>query len=200
VTVANLGVVMAQAGLKTVVIDADFRRPVQHQIFQLPSLGGLTDLLRSPEDKPQSYMRSTRIENLTVITSGAIPPNPSELLGSQRMEQVMAELADLVDMIICDSPPVLIVADAAVLSNRVDGVVLVTRAGKTRLGAIQQAIFNLNQAGAHLLGGVLNQVRSKQGNYYSGYNYYYSPNGRSEANDQPTPVKAARRVRLPFSK
>ena len=180
ITVANLGVVMAQAGLKTIIVDADLRRPVQHQIFRIPTPGGLTDLLCTPEADPTEYLRKTEIENLRVITCGALPPNPSELLGSQRMEQLLADLTGLAEVILFDSPPALLVADAVVLSGKVDGVVLVTQAGVTRIGAARQAILNLQQAGANLLGGVLNQVKGKRGGYYyyQGYHYYGSSNGQ----------------------
>lgn len=170
-TVANMGVVMAQAGLKTVIVDADLRRPVQHQIFQIPHLGGLTELLRTPELNIESYMRKAKMENLYVLTSGELPPNPAELLGSQRMRQLLDNLNDLADVVIYDSPPVLMVADAAVLSNRVDGVVLIIDAGRTRRDVARQAIAGLQQADANVLGGVLNRVPKKQGGrrYYQSY-------------------------------
>jgi non-specific protein-tyrosine kinase len=203
VTVANLGVVMAQAGHRTVIVDADLRRPVQHKIFQIPTPGGLTDLLCSPESEPTSYLRTTGLENLYVITSGALPPNPSELLGSHRMEQVLNRLSELADIIIFDSPPTLLVADAVVLSNRLDGVVLVIQAGATRFGAARQAILNLQQAEANLLGGILNQVKQHQrSGYYYYHSYYsYSPNGHNRQANQPAPVSSPpRRAWLPFVK
>ncbi|MEW5960544.1 MAG: polysaccharide biosynthesis tyrosine autokinase, partial [Chloroflexota bacterium] len=204
ITVANLGVVMAQAGLRTIIIDADLRRPVQHQIFQIAVPGGLTDLLCTPEAEPGNFLRPTNIDNLRVLTCGAIPPNPSELLGSQRMEQVLVELGGLADILLFDSPPALMVADAAVLSNRVDGVVLVTKVGSTRLSAARQAVLNLRQAGANLLGGVLNQVKSHSSGYYYHQGYYYapySPNGHGRKKKQTGPGSLSGfRLRLPFLK
>ncbi len=177
-TTANLGVIMAQAGLKTVIVDADLRRPTQHEIFQIPNLAGLTELLCSSELEADNYLRMTGIENLQIITSGALPPNPAELLSSKRMEQLLATLNGLADMVIYDTPPVLLVADTAVLSNRMDGTMLVIEAGRTRRDTARQAIANLQQANARLLGVVLNRVRVAKKRGQSDYYYrgYYTPN------------------------
>lgn len=201
VTVANLGVVMAQAGLNTIIVDGDLRRPVQHVIFQVPQqallLGGLTELLCNHEAEAGAYLRKTAIPNLQLVTSGTLPPNPAELLGSQRMSQVLAGFSELADVIIVDSPPAAVVADAAVLSARLDGVVVVVKAGRTRLSALRQAMTNLGQADARILGGVLNQVsqRQRQGYYY----YYYHSRYASPAKAQPAAAAPRRRwQRLPF--
>lgn len=177
ITVANLGIVIAQAGLKTIILDTDLRRPVQHQIFTMPNKGGLTDLLRSPELDFNSYLRNTGIENLQLITCGTLPPNPAELLGSQRMVQLLAGLDDIADVVLCDSPPAAAVTDAAVLSSQVDGVVLVIEAGQTRREIAKQAMVNLQQAGVNLLGVVLNRASRKRGGYY----YYYTSHKRRPA-------------------
>jgi capsular exopolysaccharide synthesis family protein len=193
-TVANLGITMAQAGLKTIIVDTDLRRPVQHQVFTVPNLEGVTDLLRSPELEINSHLKHTRFENLQVITCGTLPPNPAEVLGSQRMGQLLAGLNEMADVVICDSPPAVAVADAAVLSRRVDGVVLVIEAGQTHRDVARQAITNLQQAGAHILGGVLNRASYKRGGYH--YYHYYSSKRRKPAS-QP----AQRQWRwLPFVK
>lgn len=188
VTVANLGIVMAQAGLKILIVDADLRRPTQHQIFQVPNLAGLTDLLRSSEFEVESYMRKTDTDNLHVITSGTLPPNPAELLSSQRMKQLITLLSDRADVVIFDSPPTLVVTDATVLSNRVDGTIVVVRANKTRQGAAKQTISTLRQAGANLLGSVINQVATKQGQYYQ---TYYASDVRLK--QQPIPVQSEKK-------
>jgi non-specific protein-tyrosine kinase len=196
-TVANLGIVMAQAGLKTIIVDADLRRPVQHWIFQLPNLVGLTDLLCSPELEINGHLRKTSVQNLQLITCGVLPPNPSELLGSQRMGQLLASLNELADVVIFDSSPAVAVADAMVLSNWVDGVVLVTQARQTRRDVARQAVLNLQQAGANFFGVVLNRV-SKEGSYY--YHQYYTPNRRGPAG-QPSHARLRRWWQwLPFSK
>ncbi|MFQ5610863.1 MAG: polysaccharide biosynthesis tyrosine autokinase [Anaerolineae bacterium] len=177
-TVANLGVVMAQADLKTIIVDTDLRRPVMHKIFGVPNLGGLTDLLRSPGLEVNSQLKNTGIENLRVLTSGPLPPNPSEMLGSQRMAQLVERLEAVADVIIFDSPPTLAVSDAAALSNRVDGVILVTQAGRTRRDMTRRALKSLQQVGANILGGVLNRVPSRRGGYYYyQYHHYYARNG-----------------------
>lgn len=170
-TAANLGVVMAQAGLKTILVDSDLRIPVVHKIFQIPNLDGLTDLLRSPQSEIAEYLKDTGVENLQVITSGPLPPNSSEMLGSRRMAELIQRLEEMADMVIFDSPPVLAVTDAAVLAQRVDGLVLVVQARRTRRDATRQAIKRLRQLGVNVLGIVLNQVPSR-GAGYSYYSYY----------------------------
>lgn len=176
ITTANLGVVMAQAGFRTVIVDTDLRRPIQHQLFQVDNSIGLTDLLRTPQSQVEPFLKQTNIENLQLINSGSIPPNPSELLGSQRMEHLVETLSNIADVIIYDSPPVLAVADALVLANQVDGVVLVVQAHKTRIKFAKQAIATLQQAGANLLGGVANRITNDPTQYYY-YQAEYSTNG-----------------------
>lgn len=178
---ANLGVVLAQAGLKTIIVDTDLRRPVQQDMFDLPIQNGLTELLRKPELAVTEFLANTHVPGLQVLTSGVLPPNPSELLGSQRMQQVMAELSELADMVIYDSPPVVIVADAAILAKQVAGVVMVVEVDRTRRDVVNQAIFNLRQAEANVYGVVLNQVSKKRHSYYyQGYYYKQDVNGYSD--------------------
>jgi capsular exopolysaccharide synthesis family protein len=202
VTVANLGVVMAQAGLKTIIVDTDLRRPVQHRLFHVSNDQGVTELLRAPELEVNGHLADTGVENLKLLTSGEIPPNPSELLGSRRMDQLLGRLTELADVVIFDSPPVLAVADATVLSKRVDGLVLVAEAGQTRMAAARQAVLNLQQAGANLLGGVLNRVSGKGGGYYYYYSsyQYHSPNGETSHNGAAPTQKRAWWRGLPFPK
>lgn len=168
--VSNLGVVMAQAGLKTIVVDADLRQPVLQEIFDLPNQNGLTELLQDTGLEAEELLQSTHISGLQVLSSGKLPPNPSELLGSRRMKEIIIELAAVADVVIYDSPPAVLVPDAAILSKRVDGVVLIIEAGKTRRNIVQQGIFNLQQARANLYGAVLNRISSKRQRYH-GYNY-----------------------------
>jgi capsular exopolysaccharide synthesis family protein len=198
VTAANLGIVIAQAGHKTIIVDADLRKPTQHQIFQVPNLVGLTDLLRSTESEIESYLRKTDTDNLYIISSGTLPPNPAELLSSQRMRQVIANLNEVADVVIYDSPPALIVTDATVLSKQVNGAILVTRAGKTRSGVVKQTISNLRQASVHLLGGVINQAAAKRGGYYQPY--YASSNfaGQKPVKQSVQIEKKGWRERVPF--
>ncbi len=171
ITAINLAITMAQADLRTIIVDADLRIPVIHKIFQVPNSGGLTDLLRSQPFKVDDYLKNTGVDNLQVITSGPLPPNSSEMLGSQRMGELIHHLGEIADVVIFDSPPVLAVADAAVLSQRVDGVVLVIESRRARRDMAQQAVNRLRQVGAHLLGCVLNRV-SGQGLDQHYYAYY----------------------------
>ncbi|MGQ9787432.1 MAG: polysaccharide biosynthesis tyrosine autokinase [Anaerolineae bacterium] len=174
VTSANLAVSMAQAGLKTVLVDADLRRPAQHKIFGLPNQQGLTNALLQPgEPSPDGHLQATQIENLRILTSGPIPPNPSELLGSARMQALLQKLKEENDVVIFDSPPVLVVTDASVLATRVDGVVMVTDSGHTRRDMVVRAQDALRKVGANLLGGVVNRLSARSGGYYQYYYYYY---------------------------
>ncbi|MCB0207894.1 MAG: polysaccharide biosynthesis tyrosine autokinase [Anaerolineae bacterium] len=170
-TSANLGIIMAQADLKTIIVDADLRRPSLHKIFQVPNLSGLTDLLSSNNIDIDTQLKDTSIENLKIITSGPLPPNPSEILGSQKMMQMLQQLERIADVIIFDTPPVLAVTDALVLSKRVDGVIMVARSKKTRRDTLRESLERLNHVGAKLLGGILNGVSGKdKGTHY--YQYY----------------------------
>ena len=165
-TAANLGIMMAHAGFETIIVDADLRRPTQHRIFQLRTQKGLTDLIRLPELNIAHHLITTKVAHLHVLTSGPLPPNPSEILGSQRMKSLLARLKEIADVVIVDSPPLAAFADAAVLSNKVDGVVLVIKAGKTKRDIVKSAIPILRQAGANLLGAVLNGVYIKKAPSY----------------------------------
>jgi non-specific protein-tyrosine kinase len=176
-TAANLGVIMAQSNLRTVIVDTDLRQPVMHKIFRVSNLEGVTDWLRSPQLDLNSQLKDTGIENLKIITSGPLPPNSAEMLGSQRMAELVQRLKEMADVIIFDSSPVLAVTDAAILSSRVDGVVLVAHAKRTRRDAIKQTVRRLNQVGANILGGVLNQVPGKGDHYYARSLYTRSERG-----------------------
>jgi len=168
-TAANLGVVMAQSGKSVVLVDSDLRHPLLHQFFQMPNSGGLTNALLQDEPSLDGWLQETGIENLRVLTSGPLPPKPSELLGSQKMRSIIEQLGEEADIAIFDTPPILLVTDAAVLATQVDGVLLVAQGGQTRRAAARQAVENLQQVGGNLLGAVLNRARGEQGGYY----YYY---------------------------
>ncbi|MDX1412973.1 MAG: polysaccharide biosynthesis tyrosine autokinase [Candidatus Promineifilaceae bacterium] len=166
----NLGIAMANNGYRTTIVDTDLRKPVLHKVFQVPREMGLTDFLRDFDKDADLPLHITNIERLQLITAGKQPPNPSELLGSQRMVDFMERLMQETDIVIYDSPPAAFVSDAAVLSTRVDGVVFVVSAGKTRRDLARRALFNLQQAGSHILGVVLNRAANNGGRYG-----YYSP-------------------------
>jgi capsular exopolysaccharide synthesis family protein len=117
-----------------------------------------------------SHLINTKVHNLHVLTSGKVPSNPAELLGSQGMRKVLTSLSRMADVVICDSPPVVGLTDANILANRADGVILVIQAGQTHLAAARQAISNLQRANANLIGVILNQARSEPGRYYTSAN------------------------------
>ncbi len=169
VTAANLAVVFAQAGRRVLLVDADLRKPGLHTIFDIPNTNGLTTLLRSEDWDPESVIREVEQQNLAVLTTGPLPPNPAELLGSQRMRAVVERLSTHVDLLIFDSPPLQAVADAAVLSSFLDATVFVIRAGHTHRGAIRQGREALGKAGGRLLGAVLSRVPAQVGSDYTDY-------------------------------
>ena len=178
VTLANLGVVMAQAGAKVIIVDSDLRRPVIHKIFNLPNTEGLTNALLQDQPLLDGYVQDTQVENLHVLTTGPLPPNPSELLGSQKMTDLIESLKEVADVVLLDSPPSLPVTDAAVLASKTDGMLIVADAGATRRDTARRAKEDLMRVGANILGVVLNKLSARGGgSYYYYYYYYYSRDG-----------------------
>jgi capsular exopolysaccharide synthesis family protein len=157
ITAANLAIVMAQAGLRTILVDADLRRSTLHQIFKVDNTVGLADLLTSQKIKPSDCLIKTEVENLRLITSGKRIADTTERLGTRRLSQLMTELKNASDVVIFDSPPELLVADASLLCNQVDGVILVVRAAKSKRRWIQQTILDIEKADANLMGCIVNQ-------------------------------------------
>ena len=170
-TVANLAITMAQMGNKTALIDADLRRPVMHSIFNLKKESGITNYLIGNKDLAE-IIKPTFVENLSVIPCGPLPPNPSELLGSGEMARLIKQLKDKFEVILFDSPPVIAVTDAAILSTLVDGVILVIKAHQTHREAIKRAKSLLDNAEARIFGSLLNGVNIKK-TYGTNYYYYY---------------------------
>jgi tyrosine-protein kinase len=162
---ANLAVVLAQAGQQVLLVEADLRRPSLSEVFGIPNRVGLTSLLLDEKLDPASAAVETRVPGLRLLPSGPLPPNPSELLASQRMRTRAAQLRELADIVIVDSPPVLAVSDPAVLAGLVDGTVLVVSSVKTRGQHAAQTVSMLQKAGALVLGVVLNRTRSSHGSY-----------------------------------
>lgn len=175
-TAANLAIVLAQSGRSVILVDADMRKPRQHMLFELPQSPGLTDAIVASHTPPTRYVRATNVPNLSLLTSGKVPPNPAELLGSQRMQQLIAQLHEQAEMIIFDAPPVLAVTDAQVLANQVNGVVLIIDSEQTSRATVARAVEALARTNANLLGAVLNRlVRSPRGYYqYDQYSAYYA--------------------------
>lgn len=179
--VANLAAVMAQAGSRVIVVDADLRRPLMSKLFLLDGQrGGVTNALMGDQDAPlDGYLQATEVEGLRVLTSGSCPPNPSELLGSDRMKQLIERLKEEADIVLFDTPPSLVASDAAVLATQLDGVLMVVEAGATRRDMAARGVESLRQVGARVYGAVLNQVSRRQGGYYYYYHNYYSDDGEN---------------------
>jgi len=168
-TLANTAVALANTGKKVIIVDCDLRKPVQHKIFGKKNRG-LTNCL--VENVPLAdLLQDTEIGNLYLLTSGPIPPNPSELLGSKAMQDALAYLKSEADYVLIDTPPAIAVTDVCVLASRVDGVVLVLNAGVVRPEMAQKAKELLLRANARILGVVLNQVEIEEEHAY--YYYYY---------------------------
>jgi capsular exopolysaccharide synthesis family protein len=164
-TLANLAVVSAQAGRRVVLVDADLRRPTLHQIFGLDNAVGLTTVMMDESGLSSPPLKE--IGGLSVLTSGPLPPNPAELMGSRRMEEVIISLVEGADQVFFDTPPVVAVTDAAVLATKVDGVLLVVSAGRTRREYARTAVQRLEQINARLVGTVLTNVQMGTG--FKGY-------------------------------
>jgi non-specific protein-tyrosine kinase len=180
-TAANLAIVLAQAGRRVVLVDADLRRPVLHRQFGLSNSRGLTTALLDVKTAVADHLQGTEVAGLTVMTSGPIPPNPAELLGSHRMADLLASLKHETDVIVIDSTPVLTVADALVLAPHVDGTVLVVEVGKTRRDALVQAREALQRTEGRLFGIALNKVSIERSGYY--YYAYYQHEGQDGERD-----------------
>ncbi len=164
---ANLAVVMAQGEHRTILVDADLRRPVLHEIFGVSNERGLTTMFVDPQARAEPPLVEVGVENFWLLPSGPLPPNPADLLGSRRMEEIMALLRSRADVLVFDAPPVLVVTDAAVLGMKVDGVLLVVVAGRTRREQARQARELLERARVRVVGAVLTDVpRSMVRRYY----------------------------------
>ncbi len=167
--IANYAVALAQAKKKVLLLDCDLRRPRVHRLFDKQNRRGLTNaLLREAE--VSEIIQTTEIENLYIVSSGPIPPNPSEILASKRLEETIKKLKEAFDYILIDAPPVCVVTDAAVLSRVTDGYIVVAAIDVTNKEGIKMAIDTLNNVNANIIGVVANNVPT---NKHSAY-YYYS--------------------------
>lgn len=172
-TVVNIAVTLVHTFGKGVIIDSDMRRPQIHRVFDVDNSRGLSSFLTGHIEIDQGLIQKTKVENLDVIPAGIIPPNPSELLSSYRVKDLIAELSSMYSFIIIDSPPILGLSDSLLLSTLIDGVIMVTRAGATPKDAAVQARKLLQGVNAKILGVVLNGITETDLKYGS-YSYYYS--------------------------
>ncbi|MBQ5739683.1 MAG: CpsD/CapB family tyrosine-protein kinase [Oscillospiraceae bacterium] len=187
-TATNLAISYAMADSNVLIIDCDLRRPKLSRLLQLNAKAGLSNLLLKPELLPEVIL-SGPVEGLDVILAGDVPPNPSELLGSSRMQKLIETLRKSYDYIILDSPPVNMVTDAVVLAPRSDGVLFLVRANHSERGAVIHAVEQLEYAKVKILGFVLNDVGMEKTHYYGGhryrrYGYGYGYEHREGAQDE----------------
>ena len=166
-TSGNLALAYSQDEKKTLIIDCDLRKPSLHKKFRISNNLGLSDVVLDNNKISKAIIKYT--DNLHILPSGKVPPNPSEMLGSKSMERLLNELSEIYDVVILDTPPVHAVTDAQILSTKVDGSILVVRAEKTKKEVVIDGKKALEKVGANILGTVLNGGESSKGKYY----YYY---------------------------
>jgi capsular exopolysaccharide synthesis family protein len=192
---SNLAIVLAQTGLKVLLVDADLRRPSVHKTFQLHSPVGLAAYLQETAKNLDELVHTTEVPNLDVVCCGATPQTPSELIGSKRMTLFLQEAGKRYDRIMLDCPPVSAVSDPLVISAMADGVIFVTKFNKIRREHARKTIQRIQNAGIHICGAVLNDIdfEGRDSYYYSYYYYqnrYYSSHYRTEAKPAGEPAKA----------
>lgn len=172
-TAANLSAAYTRAGKRVILVDADLHRPSQQRFFQVMNNSGLTVSLFDHQTPVEELLQPTALPGLRVLSAGPLPPNPAELLGSQRMQEILGDLRELADIVIIDSPPVSAVSDATILSTYVDGVLLVTHATDTSRAVAKQTLHSLQQVRAALVGVVYNGTEHHHHNYTNDYTYHY---------------------------
>ena len=172
-TTANLAIGFAQSGKKTLIIDTDLRRPVIHKIFGLVKEPGVTDVLINQVSLHEA-IKPTAVEGLYILPAGHSTPNPGELIGSDRMNELLAQLKQEMDIILMDSPPVIAAIDSAILSAKTQGVLLVFNMDETKREAASFCIEQIKRSGGNVIGGILNNIDvDRRYGYYYGNRYYY---------------------------
>ena len=185
---SNLAIVTAQTGLKTLLVDADLRRPSVHKVFRLQSPVGLSSYLMEKVSRVDEFIHTTEVPHLDVVCCGAVPSSPSELAGSKRMRQFLEEVRNRYDRVILDCPPVSAVSDPLIIASLSDGVAFVTKFNKIRRDHASRTIQRIQDAGIHILGVVLNDIDFEgKDSYY--YNYYYYQNRYYSSHYNPRPDK-----------
>lgn len=187
-TSANLSVALARSGKRVILVDADLHRPSQHRIFRLINHSGLTNALLADSNGIEQLLQTGPVENLRILTTGPLPPNPAELLSTKRMHDILELLRGMADIVVLDSPPVTVVADTAQVASQADGVVLVLNTQRTTREAAKRALGALTQVKANVLGVLLNGVSNQNTGYhyyyYASYANNYSRNERGQAKDK----------------
>jgi capsular exopolysaccharide synthesis family protein len=186
--VANLGVVLARAGERVIIVSCDLRRPRIHEFFGLPNSVGFTSVLLGQASLHTGLQAVPNEQRLLLLASGPVPPNPSELLASGRAADLIGALKAQADIVLLDVPPVLPVTDAAVLSARAEGVLIVATVGSTSGKHLTRSVELLRQVGAPLIGSILNGASSEQGYRYEYYSGEVSPNGKSSGRQRKQPA------------
>lgn len=173
-TSGNLAISLSQGEKKVVLIDCDLRKPTMHKRFKLSNVKGLSDIIVGKTDVTSVLQKYN--DNLAIITSGKIPPNPAEMIGSKSMNALLEALKKVFDYIILDTPPVQAVTDAQILANKADATILVIRAEKTKKDSINNSLNLLKKVNANVIGTVLNGVDMKERHYY----YYYGEDSEDQ--------------------
>jgi capsular exopolysaccharide synthesis family protein len=174
-------VALAQSSKQVILLDCDFRRPTLHHRLALSNQSGLSQLFFEQQPGLNGTLKPGGVDGLDVLTSGPLPPNPAELLGSQRMLALLDELGGRADILVIDTPPALVVADASILAPHVDGVLLVVEPGRTRREVARAAVAQLRRVNARLLGVVINNLDVKRKGYGYRYREYRSTQASQEA-------------------
>ncbi|GAA0109157.1 CpsD/CapB family tyrosine-protein kinase [Clostridium tertium] len=166
-TAGNLALCLAQGDKKVILVDCDLRKPSLHKKFKVSNIIGLSDVIIGKEELVTAFHRYNK--NLVILTSGKIPPNPSEMLSSKTMTVLLEELKNNFDYIILDTPPVQAVTDSQILSTKSDGTIIVVKAERTKKDSVENSINLLKKVNANIIGTVLNGVDNSRNKYY----YYY---------------------------
>ena len=172
-TAANLAVAQAQAGRRVILVDTDLHRPRLHRLFKLRNNAGVTTALLAEHPALDDLLQEASVPGLRVLTSGPLPPNPAELLGSARMKELLVELTAVADTVVLDSPPATAFSDAAILSTQSDGVLLVLDSGRTRRESARRSLEALGRVNARVVGVLLNRMPTRGAGYYYYYYYYH---------------------------
>jgi capsular exopolysaccharide synthesis family protein len=185
-TVANMAVSFAQLDQRVLVIDADLRKPKLHKIFEVENNAGLSGYLTGKHFMRNAILKTT-LDNIWLLPSGLIPPNPAELLNSKKMNEMINVVRKGYDVILIDTPPVLAVVDAVVVCTFADSVILVVKSGKTTYKMLEKAVDEMNRSNTHIIGILFNELNVGKGDYrYMDYYRYRDYSYKSESDDEKT--------------